>query len=177
MENMVDNEDQAKDFTSWNHVYVKTNKSNLHITINWNVDFSNDFEESRLCCQDSSMLDLRGTQLPEAFLIIHRCESQWIKKSKWFACTDLLGRLEWCLCCQNNCFGSCQGSVETNLWAKCAKNSHWCHPVVCFENLCLRLRACAADTTHCKTNLTVSLEDLNFCHQTKTEDSAENDPF
>ena len=41
----------------------------------------------------------------------------------------------------------------------------------------LRLRACAADTTHCKTNLTVSLEDLNFCHQTKTEDSAENDPF
>ena len=31
MEKMVDNEDQAKDFTSWNHVYVKTNKSNLHI--------------------------------------------------------------------------------------------------------------------------------------------------
>ena len=35
----MDNEDQAKDFTSWSHVYIKTNKSNLHTTIDWNVVF------------------------------------------------------------------------------------------------------------------------------------------
>ena len=32
-------EDQAKEFTSWNHVHIKTHKSNLHITIDWNVVF------------------------------------------------------------------------------------------------------------------------------------------
>ena len=38
MPHMVD-EDQAKEFTSWNHVHIKTHKSNLHITIDWNVVF------------------------------------------------------------------------------------------------------------------------------------------
>ena len=120
------------------------------------------------------MLDLRSTQLPKAFLIIHRCESQWIKKSKWFACTDLLRRLEWRLCCQNNRFCSCPGSVETNQCAKCAKNLQGCHPVVHFENLCLH--ACAADTTRCETNLAMSLDEFSeFLPPKKTEDSAEND--
>jgi hypothetical protein len=43
------------------------------------------------------VLDLRCSQLPEALLITHFGKLQRIEETKWFACADLLRRLEGCL--------------------------------------------------------------------------------